>query len=141
MDHATYVAIREKHIALIHTIDELKASIQAPETSAQTLQRLSETLRDRISDRFTEEQEHALFQHLLQSAPRLQREIEALEGDHEELRLQLEALLRLFDATGEVDRSRFADQFSAFLQHFSDHERREDDLIQEVYDDDLGSSD
>lgn len=138
MDH---VAIREKHIALIHTIDELKASIQAPETSAQTLQRVSETLRDRISDRFTKEQEHALIQHLLQSVPRLQREIEALEGDHEELRRQLEALLRLFDATGEVDRSRFADEHSAFLQHFSDHERREDDLIQEIYDDDLGSGD
>lgn len=141
MDHATYVSIREKHIALIHTIDELKAGIHAPETSAQTLQSLSETLRERISNRFTEESEHALFQHLLKTAPRMQREIESLEGDHEELRLQMDALLQLFDESGEVDRERFAEQYSSFLQHFSDHERREDDLIQEVYDDDLGSGD
>ena len=101
MDHATYVSIREKHIALIHTIDELKAGIHAPETSAQTLQSLSETLRERISDRFTEESEHALFQHLLKTAPRMQREIESLEGDHDFLETMMQKLTRRRDITTE----------------------------------------
>lgn len=104
--------------------------------------RLTE-LSDVLQAHFRKEEREGYFADIVQLAPRLSRQADALEAEHRTLLGQLSDLRDLFAAASEFAPVPFAlrQAFADFVQACRDHEHRETELVQDAWLTELGGGD
>ena len=114
-----------------------------PRTMVDTLSRL----RDQLAMHFALEEAFGYFDDAVDVAPRLSARAEDLRQEHEQFFLEMceivERAERLLyrEASPQKTRAEIAQRFSAFYSALNEHEAREQDLILEALDEDIGVGD
>jgi hypothetical protein len=103
-------------------------------------------LRDQLAMHFALEDAYGYFENAIGQAPRLSEQAELLRAQHDELFLEMcelveEAEKLLYDETPARSRTEMAVRFYRFHALFQEHEIRENELIFEAFDDDIGVGD
>ena len=101
------------------------------------------TLRDHLARHFAQEEEGGYLEESLTRMPRLSRAVRDVLGEHPRLLAELDGLLERLaarDIGGEAWRQAGRD-FEAFASHLLAHERNENAVVQEGYNEDLGLAD
>ncbi len=103
-------------------------------------------LRDQLAMHFALEEAFGYFNDAIDTAPHLSEKAEDLKADHGRLFVEIcricdeaEAVLHAAGSMREI--AAVADLFDAFASRFHDHEARENQLILEAFDDDIGCGD
>ncbi|MFV2066268.1 MAG: hemerythrin domain-containing protein [Pirellulales bacterium] len=106
-----------------------------------------ERLRDLLAMHFSLEEAFGYFEDPVSAAPRLSCRADALRAEHRELYVMLGEVIDLTEQL-QVDgryTAGMADEvfetFQAFSRRFEQHERAENELILEAFDDDIGVGD
>lgn len=115
-------------------------------TPPKKLAELLGQLRDQLAMHFTLEEAFGYFEDAVAVAPRLGRQADTLRGEHKDLFLELCNIVEYAERLqyGESPASavsRIGDRFSVFHRRFRNHEDRENQLILESLNDDLGVGD
>ena len=103
-------------------------------------------LRDMLAMHFTLEEAFGYFEDALDVAPRLSARADLLRAEHQQLYLRIceiadEAEQLLYHEKGRKIVMRMAEQFREFHRRLREHESRENELILEAFDDDIGVGD
>lgn len=141
--------IKEDHHELRQLIHHSGAMFNRPEWMPIETKRLGELLgklRDQLAMHFALEESYGYFDDALDVAPHLSRRAERLRAQHYDLyaevcRLSERAEQLLYHEVPESALHDMANEFRGFTGRFHDHELRENDLILEALDDDLGTGD
>lgn len=146
---AFLMEIKEDHRELWQLLADLDALGRRWETAGVSPKRVADLLsqlQDRLAMHFTLEEAYGYFDDALAVAPQLSRRAETLRGEHAGLFLQLSRIVdeaeRLVHhevpiaALGHV-----IEDFSAFHRALKDHESRENALVSEAFDLDVGVGD
>jgi hypothetical protein len=130
---------RELHDLLVEARAALVASAGGPTAAAMARRQLA-GLREYLARHFAQEEEGGYLEESLARMPRLSRAVRDVLADHPGLLAELDGLLdRLSagDIGGEAWRQAGRD-FEAFASHLLAHERNENAVLQEGYNEDLG---
>lgn len=140
--------IKEVNQELWHLLAELRHRCQrpiAPGTCRSIVERLGE-LRDQLALHFALEEAYGYFDDPVEVAPQLCRKADSLRNEHKELYSQLSALVDraerlLYDEQHAALAVWLGPRFLDFDARLRSHEERENDLIFEAYDADIGVGD
>ena len=141
--------IKEDHHELRQLLHHTGAMLTRPVWMPVEYDRLAdlfEKLRDQLAMHFALEEAYGYFDDALSVAPRLCRKAEQLRSQHGELYSQLCDLTDcacqlLYHETGRRSLVRLAADYRTFCQYFYTHEQRENELILEAIDEDIGVGD
>ncbi len=103
-------------------------------------------LRDQLAMHFALEDAYGYFDDAIAEAPRLSEQAVILRRQHDDLFLQICELVEqaeqvLYGENTLGDRAALASSYLSFHKAFQEHETREDELILEAFDDDIGVGD
>jgi hypothetical protein len=140
--------IKEVNQELWQRLEEMRHRCQRPIGPAHCrhlVERLSE-LRDQLALHFALEEAYGYFDDPIEVAPRLSHMAETLRSEHRRLYMQLTSIV---DRAERLLRSEqlatlalwIGPEFLDFDAALRDHESRENELIYEAYDTDLGDGD
>ena len=103
----------------------------------------AETLREHLSEHFAQEEQGGFLEEAVTRVPRLGRRMEEILKQHPPLLAELDSLtVALADSHLTVaDWQEIAQQFETFVGHLQAHERSENAVVQEGYNEDLGLAD
>lgn len=118
---------------------EVIANPAAPQGIDKLRRRLGEVKAHALKH-FASEEEGGWFDHVKRDHPRLTKAIQELVDEHVRLRLALEGLAEACAAATSID-APIRERLKAFIATMRAHESREDDLIQEAYNRDIGPAD
>ncbi|MCP4195323.1 MAG: hypothetical protein GY768_32385 [Planctomycetaceae bacterium] len=143
MKHETYLLIRKNHAIIDELMETVKQTLEEGQSGATEVGQLLNQLQTHVTARFQEEVDNDLFNSLTAMAPRLQHAIDLLRQEHEQLSQQLLTLCAgpPSEPLSTKDWEALKQTFQKFSVLYKDHETREQDLILEAYDDDLGRGD
>ncbi len=140
---------RDLHARIVAVREPLRAASGRPPTAAEC-KRLKDRLadlRDHLGDHFRREEEGGFLEESQTRLPRLSGEVRSLLAEHSGLLAELDALavrfanlierLPLGDSAAEDWRG-LAEAFESFSLHLVDHERHENMIVQQGYNEDLG---
>jgi len=133
---------RELHDLLLDARAALVGSTGGPTAVATARRRLAE-LREHVARHFAQEEQGGYLEESLTRMPRLSRAVRDVLAEHPGLLAELDGLLERFaarDSGGEAWRQAGRD-FEAFASHLLAHERNENAVLQEGYNEDLGLAD
>lgn len=118
---------------------EVIANPATPQAIEKLRERLAE-VREHVLAHFRSEEDGGWFAHIERMQPRLCKAVQDLVEEHARLR---EALERLWEACCQANciDSSIREPLRAFIATMRSHESREDDLIQEAYNRDIGPGD
>ena len=141
--------IKEVNEDLWRLLDRAKHVCRKPQTverqGRQVVEMLAE-LRDQLAMHFALEEAYGYFDDPIRVAPRLSALASALREEHQ----VLYAMIRdLADDVDELSRTeslsenglRVVERFGEYYDRFQQHENRENELILEAYDSDIGTGD
>jgi hemerythrin-like domain-containing protein len=137
----TYHDLLDEHVKLrgmLHDLESLLAERRGPFT--EVVARLTE-LRDLVDTHFTAEEASECFPDLIAHAPRVAERVSMMLAEHGELRSESHLMVKNAGAGSEQDWTRVADSFRVFTEKLMRHEQTENELVQEVFTDDIGSKD
>ena len=137
----TYQDLLDEHIKLrgmLHYLESLLAERRG--TFAEVMARLTE-LRDLVDTHFAAEEASECFPDLIAHAPRVAERVSLMLAEHGELRSEVHLIVKIAGAGSEQDWTRTADGFRVFTEKLMRHEQTENELVQEVFTDDIGSKD
>ncbi|MFM8413259.1 MAG: hemerythrin domain-containing protein [Planctomycetota bacterium] len=129
---------RELHDLLVHA----RAGFDDPADGEAVRGRLA-TLRDHLARHFAQEEQGGYLEESLTRMPRLSRAVRDVLAEHPRLLAELDGLLERLaarDIAAEAWRQAGRD-FEAFASHLLAHERNENAVVQEGYNEDLGLAD
>jgi hemerythrin len=98
---------------------------------------------DFLKAHFVHEDEGGFFTQITEQSPRLSERAEAVRTEHSALLTECKNFRALADK-GNIDDAWWNDLTAAFLQlskHLMQHEHREQDLLQESFNDEIGTGD
>ena len=103
-------------------------------------------LRDQLAMHFALEDAYGYFQDAILEAPRLSQQAERLHAEHDDLFLQIcelieEAEKLMYGERPGKKQTEIAVRFYQFHAQLQEHETRENELILEAFDDDIGVGD
>jgi hypothetical protein len=141
--------IKEVNQELYQLLDRGQRICLLPEPSAGTGRDLTDLLaelRDQLALHFALEEAYGYFEDPVFVAPRLSELAGELRAQHRELYLEMADLVDLVDRLSYRGRlagqwSRVGERFLRFHGRLQAHEGRENELILQAYDDDLGVGD
>ena len=100
-------------------------------------------LHDQVDVHFQAEEASDCFPDLVSNAPRVSERVAILLAEHGELRAEIHQIVQ--DAVHRQGTAEDWDQLATVVQEFTakllSHERVENELVQEVFTDDIGSKD
>lgn len=137
----TYQDLLDEHVKLrgmLHDLESLLAERKGPFT--EVVARLT-ALRDLVDVHFAEEEASDCFPDLIAYAPRVAERVKLMLAEHGELRSDVHFLVKSVGTGTDQDWTRLADAFGVFTAKLTHHEQTENELVQEVFTDDLGSKD
>lgn len=129
---------RELHDLLVHA----RAGFQAAPGVEAARDRLA-TLREHLARHFAQEEQGGYLEESLTRMPRLSRAVRDVLAEHPSLLAELDGLLQRLaarDIAAEAWRQAGRD-FEAFASRLLAHERNENAVVQEGYNEDLGLAD
>jgi hypothetical protein len=136
-----------EHRELFHLISEAKLAFNdtgRPLAKRREFahERLT-TLRDHLHDHFTQEERGGFLEEAVTRMPRLGRRMEEILQQHPPLLAELDSLTAaLADShLTAADWRQIGQQFETFVGHLQAHERSENAVVQEGYNEDLGLAD
>ena len=138
--------IRHQHQQLAATLEAVHEVLACIESDGRLTRPatagwlLLQSLRDRLADHFALEEDGGYFAQASAEAPHLTRGIEELQLDHRDLSTRAEQLADLAVAARDDAPlwKRAREDFDQLRQLLLDHEQREDDLIFQLHQVDLG---
>jgi len=126
---------------LMHSVESAftAAGPPTPERRARVLESLH-MLRDHLGDHFTQEERGGFLEEAMTRVPRLSSAVRSIVAQHPALLVELDHVIEsLGIVTGEADPwPRAAHAFESFADHMTAHERSENAVVQEGYNEDLG---
>ncbi len=140
--------IKEVNQELWQRLDEMRHRCQRPLAPAQCrhlVEWLSQ-LRDQLALHFALEEAYGYFDDPVEVAPRLSYAAESLRNEHRQLYLTLTSIVERAERllhNGQLATLALwiGPEFLRFDEALHDHESRENDLIYEAFDTDLGTGD
>ncbi len=134
-------ALQKAHGALFEDLKDLEnAAHSSPGAdSAAMLSRLERT-RVHITEHFRFEEQNGYMAVVLQREPNLARTVEQLRDEHQQLALKLAGLLERMK-TGKPLEEEIRNQIRAWVESVRQHEARENRLVQNAFNMDLGTED
>lgn len=110
-----------------------------PEHRADVLASLHD-LRAHLADHFAQEEQGGYLEEAVTRVPRLSKATRSILAQHPTLLAELDRLIADLDAVANAAQSwrRAEDDFEAFAAHMAAHERCENEVVQEGYNEDLG---
>jgi DNA-binding transcriptional ArsR family regulator len=138
---ASVDAMRRAHSELLREVEELRAAIRPPlaPTLAGVGARLG-AVRARVVEHFRIEEEGGYMAVVRQRQPRLEGAVYRLAAEHVDLLRALDALIRTAAGDTRFD-ARFGNEITAWAESLERHEDRENRLIEDAFDLDLGPAD
>ena len=140
--------IEEEHrtiIELIQQVKELLGNYPPDDASAWVgdLRSVGESLLNHLDKHFRLEEEGGFMAQLVEISPRTAAAAERLPHEHDEIRNLLSAILEILDsvAVDSMDLKSVLDQIQQLIHTLEHHEKTENALIQEVYNQDIGVGD
>jgi iron-sulfur cluster repair protein YtfE (RIC family) len=139
----TYRDLLEEHAklrGLLHDLERILADRPGP--VGEVVERLRQ-LRDLVDSHFEAEEASDCFPDLVNQAPRVSDRVKIMLAEHGELRAEIHKLVQGTEkcrGTAE-DWDRLAAGFQAFAARLMHHEQAENELVQEVFTEDIGSKD
>jgi hemerythrin-like domain-containing protein len=129
------------HDALLKDLQQLEKETGAPSgpNAAKMSTRLDQ-VRTHITQHFRFEEQDGYMDAVVQRAPHQERTIEQLREEHRQLANSLEALREEALATQSLD-DPFREKVRAWVAQVRDHGTRENRLIQEAFNLDIGAED
>jgi hypothetical protein len=139
--HRTVEALREAHAALHDDLSKLETVAHATTEKSwqEVCARLSAT-HALVMTHFRLEEQDGYMDAVRKRQPRLERTIRQLEDEHQQLTYALEALLLEAHKSSDVSAD-FRAKVLAWIEQLRKHEHRENALVQEAYEQDLGTED
>jgi chromosome segregation ATPase len=134
-------AMRRAHQVLRHDLERLKAEIQ-PSSQAGVLDlcdRLG-AVRDHVANHFRLEEQNGYMDVVAKRQPRLNRAIRQLAEEHAGLLQSLDDIIAEAIRTTAVD-DRLRKRITTWLESVHNHEDRENRLIEDAFELDIGTND
>ena len=126
---------RELHDQLV----AVRACLAGPGRCATALRAALESLRDHLRAHFRQEEAGGFLEESIARMPRLSAAVRTVMADHPALLAELDDLIAIL---AKADSAAAWDQIAAaaerFAHHLLDHERNENAVVQEGYNEDLG---
>jgi hypothetical protein len=144
MDHARtniVEGLRQAHTSLLEDLRKLEEAAQSstrPE-GAELTARLVAT-RAHIAEHFRYEEQNGYMDGVRKREPRLERTIQQLGDEHKELARSLDALIEQSRATTGPDAGQRA-KVRIWVEQVRQHERRENEVVQVAFNQDIGAED
>jgi len=134
--------------ALQHAHTRLQADLrkledEAAPTSPATLTQLRSHLqltRVHVADHFQFEEQDGYMDTLRKREPRLERTIAGLAEEHEEMMQSLDALIDS-SRKSNCQLKAIRERVREWIEHVRTHERKENELVQDAFDFDVGAAD
>lgn len=135
--------IDAEHRALDREYADLRTAVRDSVDRPQVLRRRFLQLASLLRYHFAREEEAGYFDEIVELAPRLAGQIDALRDEHEQLLHRLQQFDQQIVSMSNVsaDYEMFRRDFGRFLDDCLEHEARETTLVQEAYLTDIGTGD
>jgi hypothetical protein len=132
-----------EHRDLFCRLSSARAAFRESGPTAAAVQEVGESLRglrDHLAEHFSQEERGGFLEESVARMPRLGAAVAAIMRQHPVLLAELDTIIaRLSSSGGEAGSWRqAADDFEAFATHMLAHERSENAVVQEGYNEDLG---
>lgn len=133
--------MRRAHVNLMRGLRDLRAAVrsQSSESLLGVRSRLG-AVREQVAEHFRMEEQGGYMDVVRQRQPRLERAAEHLAAEHEELLHALDELIRTAGQATSLTPS-LGDAIEAWAEGIRGHEDRENQLIEDAFDLDLGPGD
>lgn len=131
---------RELHAAIAAVRCLLEKGAGSPEACIDELVAALNALRGHLADHFAKEERGGFLEESVARVPRLSRAVAAIMADHPRVLAEIDALIESVPTTAmprEAWRS-CGEGFERFAGHLVNHERNENSVVQEGYNEDLG---
>ena len=126
---------RELHAQLV----AMRECLGGPGRCAAALRESLQRLRDHLSGHFRQEEAGGFLEESIARMPRLATAARTVMADHPALLAELDDLIASLEkADSAAAWDRIAEAAERFTQHLLDHERNENAVVQEGYNEDLG---
>ena len=126
---------RELHAQLV----AMRSCLAGPGRCVAALRESLEHLRDHLRSHFRQEEAGGFLEESIARMPRLSAAARTVMAEHPALLSELDDLIATLEkADSAASWDRIADAAERFAQHLLDHERNENAVVQEGYNEDLG---
>jgi hemerythrin-like domain-containing protein len=133
--------LAEAHRELLGNLRQLEQAADAlPDGDEGELLARLEATRARLDNHFRFEEANGYMQAVLDRAPQLERKVQHLRDEHGELRQSLDALTRRAGGA-QVAPQRFREGLKEWVGRLRDHEKRENLLVEDVFNCDVAAED
>lgn len=125
---------------LMHTVRERLAAAGPPaEAPRADLIAAVQSLRDHLATHFVQEERGGFLEESVTRVPRLSTRVRSILAQHPALLKELDGLIAMIAAAAAADAwSQVQQAFAAFEGRMQSHERLENAVVQEGYNEDLG---
>lgn len=140
---AIYQYIRDEHEALRHLLSHLHQALTGRTETPHHIAEMIGSLQKHLATHFVEEEQEGFFDGIVEQAPRLADRANQLREEHASLQQAAEELNRV--ATTEAGSTAWwqevNERFHLLSRDLMHHEHKENDLLQDAYENDIGSKD
>ena len=141
--HPSQSTIQRQHDMLNSLIDAIANRFQHDHHPSRNLVSLLNALAFHLQTHFEFEEGDDYFNSLVEKAPRTAATVERLLREHREMLEEVENMIQT--ARADLDQKRdteeLAKQYTKFREKLHEHEHMENDLLQHVYTEDIGTKD
>ena len=138
-----YQLLLEEHAKLRGLLSDLGAMLTQRSGPIKEVVGMIQQLHDQVDVHFQAEEASDCFPDLVSNAPRVSERVDILLAEHGELRAEIHQIVQ--DALPRSGTADDWDQLATMVQAFTAkllaHEQAENELVQEVFTDDIGSKD
>jgi hemerythrin-like domain-containing protein len=134
-------ALSRAHTALREDLRRLDETVRrAAADDCPSVRACLDATRAHITEHFRIEEENGYLGTVRKREPRLEHAIQQLVEEHRQLTRSLQALIATANADATVDEA-FRTEVRKWIDHIRRHEKRENDLVQEAFNLDIGPED
>lgn len=136
-------AIQRQHDLLNSLIDAIANRFQHDPSPSRNLVSLLNALAFHLQTHFEFEEADGYFGNLMEKAPRAVPIVERILREHREMLEEIEEMIATAkkDLNEKHDTHELSQQYAKFREKLEEHEHLENDLLQSVYTDDIGTKD
>jgi hypothetical protein len=137
----TFESVQQAHLLLMENLRQLEEIVRAgTETNMQALRSLLSTTYSHVCEHFRLEEKEGFTDETLRRQPRLLRIAEELFEEHRDMRQKLDSLHGEANMASRLN-FELRNMILAWIKQIRRHEIRENDLIQDAMDSDIGTQD
>ena len=135
--------IQRQHDMLNSLVDAIANRFQHDPSPSRNLVSLLNALAFHLQTHFEFEEADDYFTALVEKAPRAAPVVEKILREHQEMLVEIEEMIATAkkDLNEKHDTHELAQQYARFRQKLEEHEHVENDLLQSVYTEDIGTKD